>query len=167
MKEAFKIVHRERTERSVLSPTSDFGMESAEKALAFHSSFPEYKETPLVSLDDLASHLGVKSIHVKDESFRFSLNAFKVLGGSYSIGSYIAEILGEDISALPYERMVSEEVREKLGDLTFVTATDGNHGRGVAWTANRLGQKSVVFMPKGSAAEILENIQALGAYASL
>ena len=167
MKEAFKIVHRERTERSVLSPTSDFGMESAEKALAFHSSFPEYKETPLVSLDDLASHLGVRSIHVKDESFRFGLNAFKVLGGSYSIGSYIAEILGEDISALPYERMVSDEVREKLGDLTFVTATDGNHGRGVAWTANRLGQKSVVFMPKGSAAERLENIQALGADASI
>ena len=54
-----------------------------------------------------------------------------------------------------------------MKDLTFVTATDGNHGRGIAWTANRLGLKSVVYMPKGSAAERLENIRALGADARI
>ena len=48
------------------------------------------------------------------------------------------------------KKMISEEIKEKLGDVTFATATDGNHGRGVAWTANQLGQKSKVFMPKGS-----------------
>ena len=52
--------------------------------------------------------------------------------------------------------MTSPEVKGELGELTFVTATDGNHGRGVAWTANQLGQKSVVYMPKGSALERLE-----------
>ena len=167
MKEAFKIVHRARTTADALSSTAAFSLAEAEKALAFHSSFPEYSQTPLAQLDDLAGHLGVKGIYVKDESYRFGLNAFKVLGGSYSIGNYIAGRLGEDIDALPYARITSREVREQLGELTFVTATDGNHGRGIAWTANRLGQKSVVFMPKGSAPERLHNIQVLGADASI
>ncbi|MDO4267664.1 MAG: diaminopropionate ammonia-lyase [Eubacteriales bacterium] len=167
MREAFKIVHYDRKTGEGLYSTGRFGKENAEKVHAYHKSFPEYQETPLVGLPGLAGQLGVKSIHVKDESYRFGLNAFKVLGGSYSIGRYIAKRLGVDISELPYERITSSEVQEKLGQLTFVTATDGNHGRGVAWTANRLNQKSVVFMPKGSAEERLQNIQALGADASI
>ena len=66
------------------------------------------------------------------------------------MAKYLAKKLDMDINELPYEKLISDEVREKLGDITFVTATDGNHGRGVAWTANRLKQKSVVYMPKGS-----------------
>ena len=58
-------------------------------------------------------------------------------------------------------------MKERLGTLNFVTATDGNHGRGVAWTAQRLGHRAVVFMPKGTAAERLENIRRLGAEASI
>lgn len=137
----------------------------AEKARGFHQSFPEYAPTPLVSLNDLAKLLDVRSIHVKDESCRFGLNAFKVLGGSYCIGNYVAKRLGVDIGDLTYEFLISAEAKEKLGMITFITATDGNHGRGIAWTANRLGQACVVLMPKGSAAERLENIRALGAEA--
>ncbi len=140
-----------------------FGKVEAEKARMFHRSFPEYAPTPLVSLDALANLLGVKSIYVKDESYRFGLNAFKGLGGSYCIGNYVAQKLGMDIADLTYEYLTSSEVKEKLGKLTFITATDGNHGRGIAWTANRLGQGCVVLMPKGSASERLENIRALGA----
>ncbi len=148
-------------------PVSGFGAEKAEKVNAFHRSFPEYGITPLAELKGLASELGIKNFFVKDESYRFSLNAFKVLGGSYAIGSIIAEKLGKDITELTCAEMVSEETKSKLGELTFVTATDGNHGRGVAWTANRLGQKSVVFMPKGTAEERLQNIKKLGADASI
>ena len=72
-----------------------------------------------------------------------------------------------DIADLPYHKMISPEIHNKLGDLTFVTATDGNHGRGVAWTANQLKQKSVVYMPKGSSLERLHNIQAENAEASI
>ncbi len=133
----------------------------------FHQSFPMYQETPLVSLKNLAGCLGVKSFYVKDESFRFGLNAFKVLGGSYAVGKYIAQKLGVSITQLPYERMVSDAVKEAVGDLTFVTATDGNHGRGVAWTARQLRQKAVVYMPQGSSRERLENIRAEGAEASI
>ncbi len=134
-----------------------------EKAQHFHESFPDYKETPLRRLSNLAKQLKVKDIYVKDESYRFGLNAFKVLGGSYAIGKYIADKLGVDIDDLPFEKMISDEVREKIGQITFVTATDGNHGRGVAWTAQQLKQKCVVVMPDGSAIERRDNIRAHGA----
>ncbi len=137
------------------------------KAREFHKSFPQYKETPLADLSNLAKELGVGGIYVKDESYRFNLNAFKVLGGSYAMAKYLAEKLGKDISELPYEKLISDEVKNKLGDIIFYTATDGNHGRGVAWTANRLKQKSVVYMPKGSSKTRLENILAEGADASI
>ena len=150
-----------------LAPVSRFGTDNSSRVRRFHESFPEYAPTPLRKLDALASNLGVKSVYVKDESYRFGLNAFKVLGGSFAIGNYIAQQLGADIDELPYERMMSDEVREKFGVKTWVTATDGNHGRGVAWTANRLNMPCVVYMPKGSSLERLENIRALGADASI
>ena len=147
--------------------TGRFSLQTARKVNDFHRSFPEYCVTPLADLKNLAAFLGVKSIFVKDESPRFGLNAFKVLGGSYAIGQHIASVLGEDISDLPCERLSSGQVREKTGQITFVTATDGNHGRGIAWTARRVGQRSVVYMPQGTAPERLENIRKLGAEASI
>ena len=167
MQECFKSAHLSHAKDGKLCDISRFGLKTAEKTMAFHKSFPEYAATPLADLKGLAQMLGVQSIHVKDESKRFGLNAFKVLGGSYAIGSYIAKTLGMDISELSCESMTGPAVKAKLGDLTFVTATDGNHGRGVAWTANRLGQKCVVYMPKGTASERLENIRKLGADASI
>lgn len=130
---------------------------------AFHESFPEYSYTPLRNLKQLAKHLGVAGVYVKDESYRFGLNAFKVLGGSFAIAKYLAQRLGKDMSQLDYETLISDETRKRLGEITFATTTDGNHGRGVAWTANRLKQKSVVYMPKGSSITRLNHIKAEGA----
>ena len=138
-----------------------------EKVRNFHKSFDEYSVTPLHKLENLAQHLGVKNIFLKDESYRFGLNAFKVLGGSYAIGKYLAEKLNMDISEVSFDYLRSKSVKEKLGEITFVTATDGNHGRGVAWAANQLGQKSVVYMPKGSSEVRLENIKLEGSDASI
>ncbi len=146
---------------------SFFNVEEAEKARKFHNTFSMYQETPLVSLQSLAEKLQVKSIYLKDESKRFGLNAFKVLGASYAIANEIGRRIGKEIIELSAESILSKETKEKIGDITFVTATDGNHGRGVAWTANKLGQKAVVYMPKGSALERLENIRAEGAEAEI
>lgn len=166
MEEKFRLVQFPRKEGEKYS--LDFlNMDTVEKVCSFHRSFPIYEKTPLVEMKNLAKELGVGDLFVKDESYRFGLNAFKVLGGSFAIGNYLAKKLGMDISELPYEKMVSDDIREKLGEITFVTATDGNHGRGVAWTANQMKQKAVVYMPKGSAAERLANIQAEGADASI
>lgn len=133
----------------------------------FHRSFPQYSVTPLHSLDLLARKFGVKKIWVKDESYRFGLNAFKALGGSYAIGKWLSEKIGMGMNDVTFDILKSQEVKNKLGEITFITATDGNHGRGVAWAARQLGHRAVVYMPKGSATARLANIRAEGAEASI
>ena len=147
--------------------TELFSKLEIEKAMNFHRTFPDYQPTPLRELKQLAKNLGVGGIFVKDESYRFGLNAFKALGGSYAIGRYLAQRLNKDISELPYDVLTSPEVKQQLGDITFATTTDGNHGRGIAWTARQLGQKSVVYMPKGSSQYRLEKIRGEGARAEI
>lgn len=136
----------------------NMSVEEMQQAGNFHRSFPQYSVTPLTRLSGLAEYLGLKRLYVKDESYRFGLNAFKVLGGSYAIARHIAKELGQDVSEVPYSVLTSDELREKFGQATFFTATDGNHGRGVAWAANKLGQKCVVRMPKGTTQTRLQNI---------
>ena len=163
----FHFVHLPHTKAYGDVSTTAFGLEQAQRVRHFHQSFPEYSVTPLVKLEALAEELGVQSIYVKDESYRFGLNAFKVLGGSYAIAREIGRLLGLKEEELTLDRLLASDVKERLGTLNFVTATDGNHGRGVAWTAQRLGHRAVVFMPKGTAAERLENIRRLDAEASI
>lgn len=151
--ELLKWVHNKKSRDAEYKKSELLGFDdkSMHDVYEFHKSLPNYKSTPLVDLKNLAAHYGVKKVWLKDESKRFGLNAFKVLGGSYAIGKYLSQRLGKDINELPYNVLISDEVKKQLGDVTFVTATDGNHGRGIAWMANRLKQKSVVYMPKGSA----------------
>lgn len=138
---------------------SDFDYKSAKIVNNFHKSFDSYEITPLVDLKNLSKDIGIKGFFVKDESYRFGLNAFKVLGASYAIANYIKDKIGLDENDLSFDEITSSETKEKLGKITFATATDGNHGRAVAWTANKLGQISKGFMPKGTSIERLENIR--------
>ena len=137
------------------------------KAQAFHRSFPQYSPTPLASLRGMAERLGLGGLYVKDESCRFGLNAFKVLGGSFAIARYIAGELGRDVAQVDYAYLTSGRLKEEFGQATFFTATDGNHGRGVAWAANQLGQKAVVHMPKGTTRTRLDNIAREGAQVTI
>lgn len=144
--------------------TSFLSRGEAQRARSFHETLPGYEVTPLVKLAGLAKKLGVGGVYLKDESKRFGLNAFKALGGSWAIANYLKQTLGLN------GELSFEALRAALADrepITFITATDGNHGRGVAWTARVLGQRAVVYMPKGSAAERLENIRAQGAQAKI
>ena len=163
----FHLVHLPHKQKYGAVSTDCFGLEQAQTVRHFHQSFPEYSVTPLVELKSLAEELGVSNIFVKDESYRFGLNAFKVLGGSYAIAREIGIRMGISEEELTLARLLQPDVQARLGQLRFVTATDGNHGRGVAWTAKRLGHRAVVFMPKGTAAERLENILKLGVEASI
>jgi len=125
----------------------------------YHAQFNDYSETPLTSLPRLANYLGVKNLFVKDESSRFNLNSFKVLGATYSIGKAIADKAGVNILEMPLKAMIS-----KLEYPPILTATtDGNHGRGVAWLGNQLGLEVKIFMPKGTTDQRLKHILNLGA----
>jgi diaminopropionate ammonia-lyase len=132
-------------------------------ARRFHAAFPEYRPTPLVSLARLAARLGVGGVYIKDESCRFGLNAFKILGGSWAIARHLGRRLG-----LAPEHTTPDSLAAALrgaAPLTFATATDGNHGRGVAWTARRLGCRAVVYLPEGAARHRIDAIRAEGAQA--
>jgi len=141
-----------------------FSQDLSEKVLAFHRQLPGYQSTRLVRLRKLAESWGVAEILVKDESTRFGLGAFKVLGGSYAVARLLCQKLNISLEDIDYDYLVSDEVRKRVGRITLATATDGNHGRGIAWAAQQLGQQAMIYMPKGSARSRVENIRSHGAH---
>ncbi len=139
-----------------------FGKKAAEAARAFHRQIPGYQVTPLVGLKGLADRLGVKGIYVKDESKRFSLNAFKGLGGSYAMFRILCQHLGLDPEVTTLKELLDERYREEIHQVVFVTATDGNHGRGVSWAGGLFGCQVHVYMPAGSVEVRAEAIRRVG-----
>lgn len=108
------------------------------------ASWPGYAETPLFPLPGLARALGISSLHYKDESGRFGLGSFKALGGPYAV-------LGE------------LRRRGRPNAITVTTATDGNHGRAVAWGAKMFGCRAVIYIPAVCSPARESAIAALGA----
>ena len=129
----------------------------------FHETVPGYRATPLVRLEALAAKLGVKRIYIKDESKRFGLNAFKGLGGIYAVTRVLCRELELNINQVTFSELQTPEIKEKIKDIVFITATDGNHGRGVAWAANQYGCKSYIYMTKGTVQSRVDAIKAVGA----
>ncbi|CAI7569680.1 unnamed protein product [Penicillium glandicola] len=111
---------------------------------AFHQSFPNYAPTPLVQLPELAVELGVKTVLVKDESNRFGLPSFKVLGASWGCFRAIAAHL-----SLPATVSLDElSNRAKEASIVLTTASMGNHGRAVAFMARLIGIEARIFVPR-------------------
>jgi diaminopropionate ammonia-lyase len=129
----------------------------------FHETLPGYRATPLLRLDGLAVKLGVKRIYVKDESKRFGLNAFKGLGGIYAVTKILCRELELDINRISFSDLQTPTIKNKIKDIVFITATDGNHGRGVAWAASQYGCKSYIYMTMGTAQSRVDAIKAVGA----
>jgi len=129
-----------------------------------HQSLPEYHPTPLVTLPGLARRLGVKQILIKDEAHRFGLKAFKALGATYAIYRFInKELISRGAPPIPPSDFYRTTGIIPPDTITFSTATDGNHGRGVAWAARKLGQRAVIYMPANTVAARINNIKAEGA----
>ncbi len=123
--------------------TSAYSFAATENIRRLHTALDVYKETPLVELKNFK---GVRSIFVKDEAQRFGLKAFKGLGGVWAIYKVISDELGLNNPTL-------DEIfkhRAELSEMTFITTTDGNHGKGVSWAAGLFGCKSYVYMPHGT-----------------
>jgi diaminopropionate ammonia-lyase len=114
--------------------------------VAFHRSLEGYAPSPLVELPRVAASLGVGRVLAKDETSRFGLPAFKVLGASWAVRRALDAGLGGGRSPI-----------------TFATASDGNHGRAVARTARLLGNRARVFVPDGVSTAAVSAIEAEGA----
>ena len=123
-----------------LDRTADYGErqaravrpDGARRARASIRAWPEYRHAPLRRLPALASELGLGALLCKDESDRFGLGSFKALGGAWAVGEALRRT-GDDPS-----------------DVTVACASAGNHGRAVAWGAERFGCRSVVYLPEGT-----------------
>jgi diaminopropionate ammonia-lyase len=160
---AFALNPRSRAGALDIALTRRFSPAVADKVRKFHRRFPQYKPTPLVPLSHLSRSWGVSRVWVKDESKRFGLKAFKVLGAAYALATLMAEQFGIEPEELFSGHLTSLPVKKGGLPPTFVTATDGNHGRAVAWAAQRLGTRAVVYMPKGSSRARYDAIRSHGA----
>ena len=132
----YAIRYLTRAPRPGASLPAAFAVAVARRVQRFHRRLPEYGPTGLVRLNRLARAWGLADILVKDESQRFGLKAFKVLGGSYAVARLVCIKLGVALADIDFHELTGEAVRRRLGRITLTTATDGNHGRGVARIAS-------------------------------
>ena len=121
------------------------GFEAAYREIA---SWPGYIPTPLIDLPGLARELGYAQILYKEERHRFGLNSFKALGGAYAVMRVLAkELAKRGVSeAVTSKDLASGRWRELTSKITVASATDGNHGRSVAWGARMFGCRCVIFI---------------------
>ncbi len=105
------------------------------------SKWKNYKKTPLLKLEKLNKNLRLNNIFYKDESKRFHLKSFKALGGAYAV----------------------EKMSKKKKNIIISSATAGNHGRSVAWGAQRLGLQCKIFVSQYVSEERVKEIEKFGA----
>ena len=134
------------------------------EAYQFHRSLPHYAPTPLHELRNQAKDLQVGGIFIKDESTRFGLDSFKVLGVSYAAAHALAKYKRLDTSGLTFSSLCAALWADPQ-KVTFFAATDGNHGKGLAWIARKLHQNAKIYMPAGSSPRRMEAIRREGAIA--
>lgn len=134
-------------------PGAVIDLDAHRSARAEITSWPGYEPTPLRSAHHLASRLGLASVHVKDESGRFGLGSFKALGGAYGV---LQVMTGADtdpaasgFTGHPGARggPGPGERRAPTAAPTVTCASDGNHGRSVAWGAGMFGCDAVIYLP--------------------
>ncbi len=117
------------------------------RAKATISSWPGYKMTPLVALSDLAGEAGVASLQYKDEGSRFGLGSFKALGGAYAVARLLQRQVESRLGApVSMQDIVTGAHADVVSQITVCCATDGNHGRSVAWGAQTFGCRCVIFI---------------------
>ena len=132
----------------------------AVNVLRFHAGLPGYAPAPLVELPPIAGELGVGRVFVKDESSRFGLPAFKILGVSWAVYRAVSRLAGGDIPP------TLDDIRNAIAGLPpveLVTATDGNHGRALARMARMIGATSHVFVPESLPPGVIAAIEDEGA----
>lgn len=131
-----------------------------EEAVADISNWPGYQPTPLVALAGLANRAGITSLHYKDEGFRFGLDSFKALGGAYATQRLLMELIDE---AATVQDLLDGTFQEITGSVTVACATDGNHGRSVAWGAKMFGCRCIIYIHAGVSEGRKQAIEAFGA----
>lgn len=143
------------------SPLTPAAFDAAQREIG---SWPQYRATPLVALDKLAHELKVEAIWYKDEAHRFGLQSFKALGGAYAVLRVLQDLVAERTGSVPTSAQLrSGACRAVTEGVTVTTATDGNHGRAVAWGAQQFHCRCVIFVPRACSTYRAQAIAAFGA----
>jgi len=129
---------------------------SAQRPLALLKQCPVYQKTPLHNLSDLAKQLGVESFQVKDETNRMRLGSFKALGGIYAIAQLLQDATSET-------DLLGEKTRQVASELTFITASAGNHGLSIAAGASIFGSNAVIVLSAAVPEAFAVRIRSMGA----
>lgn len=158
---------------SMADPNAAYGPEQSAvlndaafaQAHATVTAWPGYARTPLVSLPALAAEAGIASLHYKDEGTRFGLGSFKALGGAYAVSQLLRrQVAGANNNELPEITAILDGSHSDIvGEITVCCATDGNHGRSVAWGAQTFGCNCVIFIHATVSEGRKEAIEAFGA----
>ncbi len=127
--------------------------------------WPGYAPTPLVSLNGLAKAMGIDRLWYKNEADRFGLKSFKALGGAYAVAELIMREAARQSRAMPVSSplLFAGRYRDLAGSITVASATDGNHGRSVAWGASLFGCKAVIYIHATVSEARKQAIEAYGA----
>ena len=129
-------------------------------AINFHSSIKNYTPSQVLNLEALAKNLNVNSIFVKDESKRFTLDTFKALGPIFALYRFYDKLNTKKYSrSLRYSDFFDSDYLKQFGDYVFTTATDGNHGKALAWACQLIDQKSVIYIPNYTVQARMEAIK--------
>ncbi len=122
--------------------------EAKRQALDEIRSWPRYAATPLFDLGGVARAIGVGQIWYKDEGTRFGLDSFKPMGGGYAVSRIVARhvMRKAGIDNITPRDLLDGKYSNLTSDVTVTCATDGNHGRAVAWAARLFGCRAVVYM---------------------
>jgi len=121
-------------------------LESFELANKEISSWDKYEPTPLHFLSEIANDSGVSLIAYKDENHRFSLKSFKALGGAYAVANLLIKKLNEQGIDAKSSDLIAGTYSEITSKITVCCATDGNHGRSVAWGAQKFGCNCEIYI---------------------
>jgi diaminopropionate ammonia-lyase len=129
------------------------------------SKWPDYEATPLANLAGLAGKTGIASLYYKDEGVRFNLDSFKALGGAYATERLLTSIIAEQSAAKTpnVSDLIDGRYKEITSKVTVACATDGNHGRSVAWGAQMFGCKCVIYIHADVSEGRKQAIEAYGA----
>ena len=138
--------------------------ESVQAARRVMSAWPGHAATPLIARPALAGAVGIAELWCKDESRRFGLGSFKALGGAYAVYRCLSDAVEAQTGTLPATGdLLAGRYRALASETTVTSATDGNHGRSVAWGAQLFGCRCVIYMHKGVTAARVRAIEGLGA----
>ncbi len=133
-------------------------------AEAVITSWDGYSPTPLIALTGLAKELNLHTIHYKHEGPRFGLGSFKALGGAYAVLRVIQRTLSKRAGRrIDLHEITDGRFKDQISEMTIISATDGNHGRSVAWGCNRFGAKCRIYIHADVSAFRADAMRELGA----